>query len=389
MSKKDKITNEFGDIYGYVRVSTTQQKEDRQLDALEEYGVKKNKIFVDKVSGKTFNRPAYKKLIRIIRKGDIIVIKSLDRLGRNYTEIRDQWRLITEEIGCGIHVIDMPSLNTTGDQTDLINRFVSNMILEVLSFVAQNERETTIKRQQEGIAAAKRRRKVKIGRPKKNIPLYFFQVYIMWKQKKMPTKELFDFCHDVWGISNRTFYRRLYEIDQRFGDLDPDRLDDLVYDEEWFDGIPFDNERLEAGINHYNSYCLHSPEKAEKERQRKKEKEKLMESISPHWREDELQAMILEQRKKRFDESFNLEPETQSTNLIYCDTREEAFSDIMPLNSYYHGDPNEKMPTKLRRKKKKSTESIHTEAIIIYDRDPVIPEQTIELQKPTCTIQVM
>ena len=99
--------------------------------------------------------------------------------------------------------------------------------------------------------------------------------------------------------------------------------------------------------------------------------------------------MILEQRKRHFDENFNLEPETQSTNLIYCDTREEAFSDIMPLNSYYHGDPDEKMPTKLRRKKKKSTESIHTEAIIIYDRDPVIPEQTIELQKPTCTIQVM
>lgn len=161
----NKIKNKYGEVWGYVRVSTKEQHEDRQLIALEEYGVDNTHIFIDKQSGKNFNRPAYKRLVRIVRKGDIIVIKSIDRLGRNYQDIIDQWRMITQDIGCGIHVIDMPLLNTSGDPEDLLNKFITDMMLQVLSFVAQNERENTITRQKEGIEAAKRRRKVRIGRP--------------------------------------------------------------------------------------------------------------------------------------------------------------------------------------------------------------------------------
>ena len=132
--------NPHGEVWGYARVSTAQQKIDRQVDAIVDYGVPEHRIFIDYQSGKDFNRPAYRKLIRVLRKGDILIIKSIDRLGRNYTEIIEQFRIITQDIGCGIHVIDMPMLNTSGDHMDLMNRFVSDLILQVLSFVAENER---------------------------------------------------------------------------------------------------------------------------------------------------------------------------------------------------------------------------------------------------------
>lgn len=124
------LQNPFGRVYGYVRVSTNTQCTDRQLDAMLDYGVPENHIFIEKQSGKNFNRPMYKKLIRLIRKGDIIVIKSIDRLGRNYQDIIDQWRIITQDIGCGIHVIDMPTLNTSGDPTDLLSKFITDMMLQ-------------------------------------------------------------------------------------------------------------------------------------------------------------------------------------------------------------------------------------------------------------------
>ena len=192
--KKKKLENKYGEIFGYARVSTTQQHEDRQMIALEEYGVDPSHIFLDKFSGKSFNRPAYKKMLRILRKGDIIVIKSIDRLGRNYQDIIDQWRMITIDIGCGIHVLDMPILNTSGDPEDLTSKFITDMMLQVLSFVAQNERETTIKRQQEGIAAAKRRRKIKIGRPKKKMPYDFWSIYLAWKSGKYKSSDLWRYC---------------------------------------------------------------------------------------------------------------------------------------------------------------------------------------------------
>lgn len=300
----NKIKNKYGEVWGYVRVSTKEQHEDRQLIALEEYGVDNTHIFIDKQSGKNFNRPAYKRLVRIVRKGDIIVIKSIDRLGRNYQDIIDQWRMITQDIGCGIHVIDMPLLNTSGDPEDLLNKFITDMMLQVLSFVAQNERENTITRQKEGIEAAKRRRKVRIGRPKKKMPFDFWEIFIMWKTGEYRTNDLWRYCHETWGTSNRTFYRRLNELNQRYGDFPPERLRDLILDEEFLDGIEFDNERLEVGINYYNPYVLHDPNKAKQQRE---EKKKRMENISEEEEEAALKAIILARRQKEFREKFGID----------------------------------------------------------------------------------
>lgn len=306
------VKNEYGEIWGYVRVSTKEQHEDRQLDALQKYGVDESHIFVDKQSGKNFNRPAYKHLIRIIRKGDIIVIKSIDRLGRNYQDIIDQWRMITQDIGCGIHVIDMPTLNTSGDPSDLLSKFITDMMLQVLSFVAQNERENTIARQKEGIAAAKRRRKVKIGRPKKKMPFDFWEIYIMWKNNEFGTNDLWRYCHEMWGTSNRTFYRRLHELDQRFGDVPPNRLRDIIMDEEMYDGIEFSTERLEAAIDIYNPYALHNPEKARKRREEKNsQKDKTEAALAEE--ERELQQLILAKRQKEFRERFGIDDDSDTT----------------------------------------------------------------------------
>jgi DNA invertase Pin-like site-specific DNA recombinase len=152
-------------IYGYVRVSSREQNEDRQLVALEEYKVNKKNIFIDKQSGKDFNRTNYKQLIKKIKKGDVLVVKSIDRLGRNYNEILEQWRHITQTKKCDIVVLDMPLLDTTKNK-DLFGTFISDLTLQILSFVAENERINIRQRQSEGIAAAKARG-VKFGRPKK------------------------------------------------------------------------------------------------------------------------------------------------------------------------------------------------------------------------------
>ena len=166
-------------IYGYVRVSSREQNEGRQLIALQEMSVPENNIFIDKQSGKDFKRPNYRRLLRRMKKDDLLYIKSIDRLGRNYEEILEQWRILTKEMGIDIVVLDMPLLDTRRGK-DLMGTFLSDIVLQVLSFVAENERANIRQRQAEGIAAAKLRG-VRFGRPPKQLPANFHEVYRQWK----------------------------------------------------------------------------------------------------------------------------------------------------------------------------------------------------------------
>ena len=170
-------------IYGYIRVSTKEQNEDRQLIALREMAVPEKNIFMDKQSGKDFNRPQYKKLVRKLKPDDLLYIKSIDRLGRNYGEILEQWRILTKEKGIDIVVLDMPLLDTRRGK-DLMGTFLSDIVLQVLSFVAENERTNIRQRQAEGIAAAKARG-VKFGRPPQPLPENFHEAYQRWKAGKI------------------------------------------------------------------------------------------------------------------------------------------------------------------------------------------------------------
>lgn len=190
-------------VFGYVRVSTKNQNENRQLDELENSGIKIDKIFIDKQSGKNFDRPNYKKMISKLKPKDILVIKSIDRLGRNYKEIIEQWRIITKDMQVFINVLDMPLLNTTLDR-DLIQELISDLVLQLLSFVAENERENIRQRQAEGIRAAKKRG-IKFGRPKMHEPANFNRVVYLWRNKKIT---LHNACRNV-GMSQSTFYRRV------------------------------------------------------------------------------------------------------------------------------------------------------------------------------------
>ncbi len=192
-------------IYGYVRVSSTDQNEDRQLIALREQGVDEKNIFIDKQSGKDFERPNYKKLVNKLKTGDLLYIISIDRLGRNYEEIQKQWRVLTKEIGIDICVLDMPMLDTRNGK-DLMGTFIADLVLQILSFVAQSERENIKKRQTEGIAAAKAKG-VKFGRPEKEVPNDFAKIVRAWEQKKLPFEEVLKKC----DMSEATFYRRLRE----------------------------------------------------------------------------------------------------------------------------------------------------------------------------------
>ena len=167
-------------IYGYIRVSSTDQNEDRQLIALNEKGVEKQNIYMDKQSGKDFDRPGYQKMARKLRQGDLLYIKSIDRLGRNYEEIQEQWRYLIKKKQVDIVVIDMPLLDTRRGK-DLVGTFLADIVLQVLSFVAQNERENIKQRQAEGIAAAKARG-VKFGRPQRPVPDNFEEVAKKWKR---------------------------------------------------------------------------------------------------------------------------------------------------------------------------------------------------------------
>ena len=173
----------IGRIYGYIRVSTREQNEDRQWIALREAGVPEKNILLDKQSGKDFLRPQYRRLVRKLKKDDLLYIKSIDRLGRNYGEILEQWRLLTKEKGVDIVVLDMPLLDTRRGK-DLMGTFLSDIVLQVLSFVAENERVNIRQRQAEGIAAAKARG-IRFGRPPKPLPENFHSVYQRWKARKI------------------------------------------------------------------------------------------------------------------------------------------------------------------------------------------------------------
>ncbi len=191
--------------YGYIRVSSQEQNEYRQLLAMHQRVPKQN-IFMDKLSGKDFNRPQYKRMVKKLRPGDLLYILSIDRLGRNYEEIQNQWRVLTKEIGVDVCVIDMPLLDTRQGR-DLMGTFIADLVLQILSFVAQNERENIRKRQEEGIAAA-RARGVRFGRPALETPEDFTRLVAAWEQKRITVGEIVDQC----GISEATFFRRLREL---------------------------------------------------------------------------------------------------------------------------------------------------------------------------------
>ncbi len=169
----------MSNIYGYIRVSTREQNEDRQLIALREMSVPEKNIFMDKQSGKDFNRPQYKKLAKKLKPGDLLYNKSIDRLGRNYEEIQNQWRVLTKDKGIDIVVLDMPLLDTRRGK-DLMGTFLSDIVLQVLSFVAENERSNIRQRQAEGIAAAKAKG-IRFGRPPLPLPENFHENYQRWK----------------------------------------------------------------------------------------------------------------------------------------------------------------------------------------------------------------
>lgn len=166
-------------VYGYIRVSSTGQNEDRQRIALREMGIKDRNIYIDKQSGKDFDRPQYKRLVKKLKPGDLLYVKSIDRLGRNYEEIQKQWRVLTKEKGVDIVVLDMPLLDTRRGK-DLMGTFLSDIVLQVLSFVAENERENIRQRQAEGIAAAKAKG-IRLGRRPQPLPENYHNAYQRWK----------------------------------------------------------------------------------------------------------------------------------------------------------------------------------------------------------------
>lgn len=193
-------------VYGYVRVSSIDQNEDRQMVVMEQRKVPKGNIYVDKQSGKDFERPQYKKMIKKLKSGDLLYILSIDRLGRNYEDVQKQWRILTKEIGVDICIIDMPLLDTRNGK-DLMGTFIADLVLQILSFVAQSERENIKKRQAQGIAAAQKKG-IKFGRPEKELPLDFKEVVKRWENKTISTDTALKLC----GFGKSTFYRRRMEL---------------------------------------------------------------------------------------------------------------------------------------------------------------------------------
>lgn len=191
--------------YGYIRVSTLEQNESRQVVAMYEKGLTDNKIFIDKQSGKDFKRPQYIRLMKKLKKGDLLYVLSIDRLGRNYIEIQEQWKILTKIKGVDICVIDMPLLDTRNGK-DLMGTFIADLVLQILSFTAENERINIRKRQEEGIKAAKERG-VKFGRPRIAVPENFGDIIALWENKEICLKEVLNRC----DMKEATFYRRLRE----------------------------------------------------------------------------------------------------------------------------------------------------------------------------------
>ena len=196
-----------GRIFGYIRVSSIDQNEDRQFLAMRNVNPRRKQIFVDKISGKDFNRPQYKKLVRKLKEGDLLYILSIDRLGRNYEEIQNQWRILTKGIGVDICVIDMPLLDTRNGK-DLMGTFIADIVLQILSFAAQSERENIKKRQQEGIAAA-RAKGVKFGRPPIPLPENFYEIHRAWRNKKITLRQAAEAC----GMPMGTFYGKAQKFE--------------------------------------------------------------------------------------------------------------------------------------------------------------------------------
>lgn len=196
----------MGNVYGYVRVSSIEQNEDRQMIALRRAGVSAHSIFMDKQSGKDFHRQNYEKMVCSLRKGDLLYIISIDRLGRNYAEIQNQWRILTKEIGIDICVLDMPLLDTRNGK-DLMGTFIADLVLQILSFVAESERENIRERQKQGIAAAKERG-VSFGRPQVAVPDDFKRVVRAWERGRIHIEQVLERCQ----MSKSTFYRRLREL---------------------------------------------------------------------------------------------------------------------------------------------------------------------------------
>lgn len=192
-------------VYAYVRVSSLDQNESRQMQIMDAKGVPKKNIYIDKQSGKDFDRPQYQKLLKKLKSGDLLYILSIDRLGRNYSEIQKQWKVLVNEMNVNICVLDMPLLDTRTCK-DLMGTFIADLVLQILSFVAQNERENIRSRQMQGIESAKNRG-VKFGRPKIPIPADFGEIVRKWEHGKLNFQEVLKQS----GMSESTFYRRLKE----------------------------------------------------------------------------------------------------------------------------------------------------------------------------------
>ena len=186
--------------YGYVRISTAEQHEDRQLIALSPFGIAPANLYIEKQSGKDFQRTKYKQLVRKLKPGDLLIVKAVDRLGRNYAEVIEQWRFIVKEKGADIKVLDMPLLDTTYCK-DLLGTFIADLVLQVLSFSAQLERDTLLQRQAEGIAAAKTKG-VRFGRPTAALPENFAEIYARWRTGELDHGQAAALC----GFSVRTLY---------------------------------------------------------------------------------------------------------------------------------------------------------------------------------------
>ena len=196
-----------GTIYGYIRVSTREQNEDRQRLAVAALPVPEENIYMDKQSGKDFERPQYRRLVRRLRRDDLLYVKSIDRLGRNYSEILEQWRMLTKEKGVDIAVLDMPLLDTRRGK-DLMGTFLSDIVLQVLSFVAENERDNIRQRQAEGIAAAKARG-VRFGRPPLPLPDNFHMLHQAWRGQKITLRQAARAC----GMPTGTFYSKAIKLE--------------------------------------------------------------------------------------------------------------------------------------------------------------------------------
>ena len=196
-----------GTIYGYIRVSTREQNEDRQRLALAALPVPEENIYMDKQSGKDFERPQYRRLVRRLRRDDLLYVKSIDRLGRNYSEILEQWRMLPKEKGVDIAVLDMPLLDTRRGK-DLMGTFLSDIVLQVLSFVAENERDNIRQRQAEGIAAAKARG-VRFGRPPLPLPDNFHMLHQAWRGQKITLRQAARAC----GMPTGTFYSKAIKLE--------------------------------------------------------------------------------------------------------------------------------------------------------------------------------